>query len=212
MALPQRLHMYQAKGMTQEEAARRYELEESAQGTDLYRAPGEDLQEEEARDQAEASGWIPESEPVSVSGPVTRVAAHHHSMRESMSELEFVASRPAGTSGWHGVVDNALQDLGESLQEHIDDVEGPTGLLADIMDEAPRLTTEIDLVRKEHAALLKAWSQARLTVRGSEAIEKADVDAVRRRVMTLLGRLVLHRHRAADLVYEAYNVDISAAD
>jgi hypothetical protein len=30
--------------------------------------------------------------------------------------------------------------------------------------------------------------------------------------MTVLGRLSLHRQRGADLVYEAYNVDIAAGD
>ena len=80
--------------MRQDEATRRFELEESAQGTDLYKAPGQDLQDEDARNQAEASGWIPESEPVSLSSHVARVGAHHHALRESANELEFVAGRP----------------------------------------------------------------------------------------------------------------------
>jgi hypothetical protein len=41
---------------------------------------------------------------------------------------------------------------------------------------------------------------------------KASVTQVRRRVIALLGRLAIHRQRGSDLVYEAYNVDITAAD
>jgi hypothetical protein len=38
------------------------------------------------------------------------------------------------------------------------------------------------------------------------------VSSVRRQVTTLLGRLTLHRQAGADLVFDAYNVDIGAMD
>ena len=45
--------------MTQHHPTPDSELEEAAQGQDLYRAPGHELQIEQAREQAEASGWLP---------------------------------------------------------------------------------------------------------------------------------------------------------
>lgn len=196
--------------MTNEDALRKYELEESAQGADLFAAPGADLQVEDARDQAEASGWIPEHEPDAWPGNVSRAKKHHLTLREAMSELEKVVGRPAGRAEWHGYVEQALSDLGDALEDHIEDAEG--GLLVDVAEEAPRLTTETRLLHREHSVLRRSLNQARTTVRGSKAVEAVDVDAVRRRVMSLLGRLMLHRQRAADLVYDAYNIDIAAGD
>lgn len=46
--------------MTTNDAERVLELEEAAEGVELFRPPGADLHVEKARDQAEASGWIPD--------------------------------------------------------------------------------------------------------------------------------------------------------
>ena len=43
-------------------------------------------------------------------------------------------------------------------------------------------------------------------------VDNSGVDKVRASVTGLLGDLVRHRQTGADLVYEAYQVDIDAAD
>jgi len=40
----------------------------------------------------------------------------------------------------------------------------------------------------------------------------ADVDGVREAGVELIQRLLVHRHRGAELVYDAYWVDVSAGD
>lgn len=191
---------------------RLYELEESAQGVDLFQAPGGDLQAEDALDQAEASGWIPEKELGMPSGPIARARAHHSTLREAMGHTEQALGRPVGTSDWGQVVGDGLDRIQEALMDHVAEVEGTEGLLADVELQAPRLTVDVDLLRREHETLQRSLEQARTTLRGAEMVGKAGYEPVRRRVMTVLGRLMLHRQRAADLVYEAYNVDMAASD
>ena len=120
--------------------------------------------------------------------------------------------RPVGTSDWGQVVGDGLDRIQEALMDHVAEVEGTEGLLADVELQAPRLTVDVDLLRREHETLQRSLEQARTTLRGAEMVGKAGYEPVRRRVMTVLGRLMLHRQRAADLVYEAYNVDMAASD
>ncbi len=114
--------------------------------------------------------------------------------------------------GWLEAVTVAIDELGEALEEHIFVTEGKNGMLAEILDVAPRLAMEIELIEEEHAGLEESLAQAQLTLRGAMEIGFSDPEPSRSRVMTLLGRLSLHRQRGADLVYEAYNVDIASVD
>ena len=84
-------------------------------------------------------------------------------------------------------------------------------LLTEIVNVAPRLAPCTDDLREEHLALLEAWLRAEAAVRGARQ-GWATISSVRRQVTTLLGRLTLHRQAGADLVFEAYNVDIGALD
>ncbi len=118
-------------------------------------------------------------------------------------------ARPATSDHWHQSVADSLERLGGSLRERIADIEAKDGLLEDIADTAPRLSGEVGALRREHAAILVAHNQA---LQAATAGGPGDIESVRRRVMALLGRLVTHRHRVTDLLYEAYSVDISAGD
>ena len=127
-----------------------------------------------------------------------------------MIELETVVAGPSASEGWLGRVYESLDDLLEALQAHIDEVEGPDGLLAQIIDEEPRLSAETDEFRREHVELLEACERTRKAILGARLV--ADGARVRRNVTSLLGRLTAHRQRGSDLVYDAYNVDIAASD
>ena len=127
-----------------------------------------------------------------------------------MIELETVVAGPSASEGWLGRVYESLDDLLEALQAHIDEVEGPDGLLAQIIDEEPRLSAETDEFRREHVELLEACERTRKAILGARLV--ADGARVRRTVTSLLGRLTAHRQRGSDLVYDAYNVDIAASD
>jgi hypothetical protein len=98
-----------------------------------------------------------------------------------------------------------------ALISHADDVERSEGLLIEILDAAPRLAGRIQTIKTEHVELLQRCDDLIETTRASAA-KSPDPTLVRRRVLNLLGHLTRHRQHGADLVYEAYNVDISASD
>lgn len=197
--------------MTQKDAEWEQELEESAQGTDLFSAPGHDLAATDAKEEAHeyTAGATQTGEP---SGRVERARTRRHSLKDAMTELESVVSSPAGADGWVDAVGAAMTELGLALKEHVDVTEGHEGLLDEILVNAPRFAAEVALIKAEHEELEDALERAFLTLEGTMTVGSKDPEPIRRRVMTVLGRLSLHRQRGADLVYEAYNVDIAAGD
>jgi hypothetical protein len=198
-------------GMNERDAERMLELEESAEGQSLFRAPGKQLHVEQARAQAEASDSIPESSELLDSNHTCRQRARvrRNELHRAMERLEATVARPAAPDGWAGAVDAALLELEDALTEHIREVEAPDGLLAEIVEVAPRLVAEVEMIKREHVELLRSWARARRSVTGDGV---TSASGVRRRIISLLGRLAIHRQRGSDLVYEAYNTDIAAAD
>lgn len=182
------------------------ELEESAQGTDSFTAPGADLQVDEAREAArEAAGG--DIDTPAASGRVERARVRRHMLGEAFTGLEAVVAGPLASEGWLEAVTEGLAELRRALEEHIEVTEGPGGLLEEIVSVAPRLAGETGLIEVEHRQLLETLERAE-----SAAVCSTDAKAIRNRVMVIIPQLSLHRQRGADLVYEAYNVDIAAGD
>lgn len=194
--------------MTERDAERMLELEESADGVELFRPPGEQLHVEEARDQAEASGWIPTREHHAAGSRSPGRAASRSSLDRAISRLEMVVDRPTAEPGWLEAVDSALAELEQALDQHIREAESADGYLAEIVDGEPRLSAQVDAMKREHAELSSSLRQIRLTL----SHESANPRAVRRAISVLLGQLLIHRQASSDLVFEAYNTDIAAND
>lgn len=186
------------------------ESEESAQGQDLFRAPGGDQLLEQAREQAEASGWLPAQ--VVDSWPVdderAMIAIRRRRLYDAMRQLESSAARASGQDDWLELVSVATADLREALQDHLEQTEGDRGFLEDLVRQAPRLAADARLLREEHRALVNDC--ARLTSLTRSHPE--DVGAIRKAVLVLLGRLVEHRQRGAELLYDAYNTELGDGD
>ncbi len=129
-----------------------------------------------------------------------------------MTELEFAVSGPAAAVGWAESVGLGLASVKTALEAHIDEVDGPDGLLADIAARAPGLKPACDELSEEHSVLRESLGRAEQDL--IEAIQGGPGGRarLRRRVIALLGRLALHRQAGADLVYDAYNIDIAASD
>jgi hypothetical protein len=191
------------------DAERMLELEESAQGVDLYRAPGSDLQFQIAVEEAGVQPEIREELP---EGVLARAMTRRSRLRHAMSGSEQAVAGPSSWKGWLGEVHTSLVELRQALDEHILEVEGPDGLFAEIMLSTPRLASEVEALRSEHRELVSAVVRAQETAREVVTDPTHDTLRLRRAVTTLLGRLALHRQRGSDLVFEAYHVDIGAAD
>ena len=153
------------------------------------------------------------SAPIAVqpSEQLARASHRRHDLAEAMTALEEVVAGPSSADDWLDRTEERLGDLRRALDLHIEEVEAPKGLLAEIVTVAPQLAPYTDELRDEHLVLLEAWLRAEAAVRGARA-GRATVSSVRRQVTTLLGRLTLHRQTGADLVFDAYNVDIGAMD
>lgn len=196
-------------GMIDNNGDRLLQMEEEAEGVELFRTPGSHLVIDDARDQAEASGWIPSQDLPEGAPPLERARAKRRDLRQTMDVLEDVVSRPATTDSWNDTVRDALEDVKRALIDHIHEVEAPGGLLAEVIDDAPRLSNRVQELEGEHGVLIAAVDRA---LESTASSGRDDPAALRRRVVSLLGRLTNHRQQGADLVYEAYNVDIAAAD
>jgi hypothetical protein len=127
----------------------------------------------------------------------------------AMMDLDASLASPSGRLTWATNVRRNLAQVQQALINHVEEVEGPDGIMARITIEAPRLSDRVDALRNEHPELLEraAAVAARL-----EALEQSpdedEADEVRDAALGLLGALARHRHRGADLVYDAFDIEI----
>lgn len=127
-------------------------------------------------------------------------------MEDRLAELERAAAAAAEAPGWAATVAERLEALEEALTHHIAAVEAPDGLLADIVETAPRLSNLVQMMRDDHG---------RLVARVESLIEEAErlpAATLREAVTELLHDMTLHRQRGSDLVYEAFSRDIGGLD
>ncbi len=134
-------------------------------------------------------------------------------LRAALGRLEQTLATPAPgrEAEWLSAVGQRTADLVTALQQHLEVTEGEDGLFEEILQEAPRLAHAIDGLRRDHGRLVELAS----SLRDGAASSKTDADVVegvRREAVALMVELVEHRHRGADLVYSAFNVDIEAVD
>ena len=133
---------------------------------------------------------------------------HRAELRESMSALEDALAAPATghAARWAQRVHVALVELAGDLREHIEVTEGPDGLYRDVLTSSPRLSGAVAGLTREHALMGRPLDDLMTHVTASEVVD--DVDGVRAVGTALLGRLVRHRQRGSELVFEAYEFDI----
>ena len=105
---------------------------------------------------------------------------------------------------WAKQVAEDLHELRSALTHHIELTEADNGLLSQIVEDAPRLVPDVEIIMADHTELCEAVDLA-LDIVDQSADRVHDV---RSTVLDLLGRLYAHRQRGADLVFDAYNVDI----
>ena len=129
-------------------------------------------------------------------------------LRESMSALEDALAAPATAdeARWAQRVHVALVEFSGDFREHVDITEGPNGLYRDLLRTSPRLSGAVASLTREHELISGQVDSLVTRVEAPEVIE--DVDGIRGLGTTLLGRLVRHRQRGADLVFDAYAFDI----
>lgn len=124
-------------------------------------------------------------------------------LKSAVSSVESAAAAPAASAGWADDLVRELEELREAFDQHVEEVEGRDGLLAEVVTTAPRLANKVKQVEAEHPPLIEQIARTIDEVRAS-----ADPERSRVVVLEALAAVARHRQRGADLVYEAYSVDI----
>jgi hypothetical protein len=136
--------------------------------------------------------------------------AHRAGLRDAIGKVERSLAAPAVSryEPWSKELADELDDLGAALEQHILVTEAPGGLLDEILQEEPRLARRVAALRDDHVVLRERLAEARRALPRTPD----DVPVARDRVVELLEAVIRHRHRGADVVYEAYLVDMEAGD
>jgi gas vesicle protein len=123
--------------------------------------------------------------------------------------LEAALAAPASGLRWTEGLGGALTALRATIGEHVTETEAPGGTVDQLRDRAPRLSNQIDRLVDQHAEMTA--DAERLLERLEHAPAERtpdDTAAIREQALELLGTIVRHRQLGADLLYEAYDVDL----
>jgi hypothetical protein len=129
---------------------------------------------------------------------------HRVSLLHDIQVLERALAVPAADPAWRRRLAARLGALHGTFAEHMVVTEGPEGLYAELLDHAPRLARAVHALIREHAAVAATIAALRHRV----DLPEAGVDELRGWGSDLLRELSRHRQRGADLVYQAYQLDI----
>ena len=130
-------------------------------------------------------------------------------------DLELAISSPAAgrIPEWTTLVTKGLTAVRDAWDQHVDTTEKPDGLYEEIVTTSPRLAGTVDRLRSEHPDITEAVG------RMLERMEQVEVGGVawpledaRDDLQRFIGKVIRHRQRGADLVWEAYNVDIGGPE
>jgi hypothetical protein len=141
---------------------------------------------------------------------LSSVRARREALGGAMDALEAAASAPAAgdPAGWAAALATALAQLRSQYELHVEVTEGPGGLHEEILEHSPRLTAAVERLAQDHEMLAAELTGA---IDGLGAVtDTSSAEALQGRVVAFIGHLARHRHQGANLVYEAYSVDLSS--
>ncbi|PZF83570.1 hypothetical protein, partial [Micromonospora deserti] len=118
--------------------------------------------------------------------------------------LARALAAPPAEPRWRERLLVRLGPVCQGFAEHVRVTEGPAGLYAELLAQAPRLERGVRLLNRDHAAIAAAIAAFR------QAAERpgASVDDLLDRAGDLLRLVVRHRQRGADLIWQAYQTDL----
>jgi hypothetical protein len=128
----------------------------------------------------------------------------------AMDEATRVAAAGQGPPDerWRAL-DAVIDRLSAALAVHVQKSEADNGLLQQVVTDAPRLVPMVERLKAEHRDLEASLAEIR---RRPSPADGGDLDALEKAVLALLADIERHRDLGATTVYDAYTVDINAAD
>lgn len=136
-------------------------------------------------------------------------------LHDALVHLELAISSPASgrITGWTDLVRKELAGVHDAFEQHVMVTERPGGLYEEIITRAPRLDGTVRRLKEEHPDInekIDAMMQRCESVQiGSDAWP---LQSARDDLQRFIGIVIRHRQKGADLVWEAYNVDIGGTE
>jgi hypothetical protein len=145
-------------------------------------------------------------------GAFERSREKRRGVRQASADLEEALARPAtqDAQDWSSSTADCLALLATAFELHAQQSESPEGLLAEIVEVSPRCAPAVEQIKRDHRDILAELRD--LEVRARRSGDVAQIKDVRERALGQLQAIARHRQRGADLIYEAYSVDIEAGD
>ena len=129
------------------------------------------------------------------------------------SERSIVSAATGRPSEWAQRVSDRLDALLIAFDRHVEITEAKDGLLEEVIDAQPRLAHRVERLRRDHVDIRVSIEDAMASVKEpSSFVDDAQVEDITKSVLAMLVQLVYHRHLGADIMYQAYTVDMDAAD
>jgi len=133
-------------------------------------------------------------------------------LHEALVGLEDALTTPIGDAAqWRLRVAMAVDHAARRLHDHVRQTEAPDGFLQRVVQDDPRMACRAERLAREHGPLQEAVERlqdALATISDQDVVEHGY--EVRNQALDLMTALMRHRQRGADLIYEAYQVDIGA--
>jgi hypothetical protein len=145
---------------------------------------------------------------------LAETARRRADLHEALVAVERRISSPAvgREADWTKDVIRQLEDLAHTIDEHVEVTERRGGLYDEISERAPRLSTKIERLRQEHPEMRESTVALTKKLEITSIEGEPEVSEARDELQRLLGRIVRHRQLGADLVWEAYNLDIGGVE
>lgn len=138
--------------------------------------------------------------------PFAGVVRQRSQLSRAMHQVELAAAAPAAKESWTINLQHSLRQLEIAFNNHIVEVQSPLGLLDRIVDQAPRLQRSVEATRQDHATIAGSIATTLELMDGDDTLARSD--EIRDAVLEVLNSLSRHRQKGADLIYNAYDVDI----
>ncbi|MEM7324476.1 MAG: hypothetical protein AAF531_15410 [Actinomycetota bacterium] len=138
------------------------------------------------------------------------VRSRREALYEAVVGLEDALATPVGDGQkWRLRVTMAVEHAKSRIEEHAVQTEAKGGFLDRVVVEEPRLHKRVTQLKVDHERLEKEVDALRIAIYDVEDAEvPGQANDLRNQAIDLLGQMTRHRQRGADLIYEAYQVDI----
>ena len=150
----------------------------------------------------------PHTRTVSVHQAGQRARERRELLHAAIVDLDAALEGPEDDeAAWCQAVRSSLTRMHATLEAHAQEAEASDGLLGRILAEEPVFGPRVAAMKREHEELIR--HSAELMERCCNPMTP---DELHEQAAGLRDEVERHRHRAADLLFDAYELDISAVD